>query len=193
MAEAKDGARKPTRADRARSWWADLTEDRAAAARLRRAPTLDAAMLEPATAGLHRRLGGARPGESGPESYVRTALVAAVLAAVREDAPKQGFAQALGLCREGSDQPLFSPVRAIRLRRSRTPDEALDPFRRAVAILGDRADVRDLARCLLDWCDDRDFGGLRTPAERVRIDFAFAYHGAAFAAPADTDSGETVP
>lgn len=180
---SKVEARKKRRADLAHEWWASVREDRGICARLRRAPDIDAIALEAATRDLHRRFGGELP------SYLRTALVAGVLAGVRFDAPRAGFAEALGVPKTGGGTPVMSALRAERLRRARTPEEALDPFRRAVALLGDgRADVRDLACYLIDWCDERLAvgplaDGRRSFADMARIRFAFAYRGAASAAP----------
>lgn len=181
---SKPEAPKKPRADRAYDWWMAIKDDRGICARLRRAPDIDAIALEAATRDLHHRL----EGYASTAAYRRTALVAGVLAGVRSDAPKSGFAKALGVAKAGSDTPLMSAVRAERLRRARTPEEALGPFRRAVALLGNgTADVKDLAQYLIDWCSDHGAAGGRSFADEARIRFAFAYHGANLAAPDDGD------
>ena len=75
----------------ARRWWTSLQPARergyGALARLRRASLIDA-MTEPVTVRLHRELGLAR------QTFSRAALVACVLAHVREDEPRLKVARA---------------------------------------------------------------------------------------------------
>lgn len=153
----------------AAAWWRELQPneetgapgDRAAAARLRRCTTVAEAMQEPETVALLRRLGGGR------REFPSVALLAAVLASVRKDAPKAGVARSLGP--ENPDQvetALMSPLRFRRLLDAEDKDERLAAFRRMVLMLGGTADVHDLAASLLDW------------RERRRIDWTYAYWNA---------------
>lgn len=164
------------------SWWKHLQPretdgrvvrgDRAAIARLKRAASIMEAAAEPATADLYKKLGF-----TDPSNLPRAALLAAVLAHVRKDDPRQPFAEAIGTSRSGVDTTaLISPLRFKRLIAAREPDDLLIAFRRAVAILGKEANVRDLARLLLGFTDERW-------SDISRTRFAFAYHGAALAAP----------
>jgi CRISPR system Cascade subunit CasB len=158
--------------------------DRAALARLRRASSIMEAAVEPATADLYARLGFAR--QTAERDLPRAALVAAVLAHVRANTGAP-IAAAIGTPRGGADsQQKITPLRFKRLVAARTPDELLIAFRRVVAILGDQANVRDLARQLLAFTDPDE-----RQADIARTRFAFAYHGAADFAPGAEPNSET--
>ena len=139
-------------------WWRDLQPnaatgapgDRAAAARLRRCTTVGEAMLEQETATLLRRLSG------DARDLPHVALLAAVLAGVREDAPGTGVARALGP--DDPDHPetaAMSPLRFRRLLEAEEGDDRLTSLRRMVTMLGGTLDVRDLATSVLRWTDRR--------------------------------------
>lgn len=172
--------------DIAADWWRALQDrtpdgqpnrsaDRAARARLRRADgPLTAA--EPAVLRLYRMLGGEGWNDRRMATAVRLALV---LAHVREEirAAEGGFApsfaRALGPTVFGGDDALLKPLRLRALLAAREEVDVVRRFRRAVALAGGRANVRDLARVLILW--DRD---------ETRTRFAFDYFGAGAAAPA---------
>jgi CRISPR system Cascade subunit CasB len=171
------------RAAAARTWWRSLQPaeetgrrgDRATLARLRRAGGLIQAAAEPATVDLFRKLRFERP----ERDLARAALIAAVLAHVRRDDNSETVARSIGTPRGGDGTTaLLTPLRLKRLIAAREPDDLLIGFRRAVAILGDTANVKDLARQLLAWTDPDD-----KKADRARTLFAFDYHGAGQYAP----------
>ncbi|MCV0369521.1 type I-E CRISPR-associated protein Cse2/CasB [Filomicrobium sp.] len=165
------------------AWWRQLQPqdaegrstrgDRAAIARLKRVPNILEAAAEPAAANLYRRVGFTRPSIDLP----RAALLAAVLAHVKKDDPLHPVAEAIGAPRSGDETAaLISPLRFKRIVSAREPDELLIVFRRVVAILGGRADIKNIAAVLLGFTDAR-WGDI------TRTQFAFAYHGASLAAP----------
>lgn len=179
-------------AGKAWGWWKSLQPsddngqrgDRATLARLKRASSILEVMSEPAAAELYRRIGFKHASTDLP----RAALVAAVLAHVRKDDEKHTpFARAIGAPRGGEDsQQLVTPLRFKRLVAARDPDDLLIAFRRAVAILGDKANVFDLARTILAFTDPID-----NRADIARTQVAFAYHGAADYAPQSDASPDT--
>lgn len=178
-------------AGKAWGWWKSLQPgddnglrgDRATLARLKRASSILEAMSEPAGAGLYRRLAFTNAERDGP----RVALIAAVLAHVRDDDRSLPLARAIGAPRGGEDsQQRVTPLRFKRLVAAREPDDMLIAFRRVVAILGDKANVFDLARTLLAFTDPID-----NRADIARTHFAFAYHGAADYAPQSDASPDT--
>ena len=143
----------------AANWWRELQPDpsgrrpgdRAALARLRRCGTVAEAMLDQATIALFRRCGA-----TGPDDLPAIALAAAVLAHVREDAPKLPVARQLGP--DQPDKPETAKLKPLRFRRvmeAATPDERLIALRRMVALAGGRLNVRDLTDALLIWNDRR--------------------------------------
>lgn len=169
------------RAAAARRWWRSLQPDeqtgqrgdRATLARLRRAGSIMETAAEPATADLFGRLKFEHPERNLP----RAALIAAVLAHVRRDDSSKTVARAIGTPRGGDGTTaLLTPLRFKRLIAAREPDDLLISFRRAVAILDDTVNVKDLARQLLAWTDERH-------SDRARTLFAFDYHGAGQYAP----------
>ena len=54
---------------------------------------------------------------------------------------------------------------------AREPEEVLRQFQRILAMLGDTADVQNVAENVLAWLDPSPAG------DRARTRFAFAYHG----------------
>lgn len=140
-------------------WWKTLSEqNRAARARLRRATVSEAACDE-ATLDLCRRLGLGWP------ALPKVARLACVLAHVRENDPRP-FAQAIGRAAAGdADSAALSPLRFRHLLTATEDDDIVRGFRRAVAIAGGRANVRDLFYLLMGWEQDR-----------TRTRFAFDYY-----------------
>lgn len=124
-------------------WWAELKDDRGACAKLRRAGDLTAVLMEASALKLARNLG------ARPDDLPRIALVAGVLAYVKEDAQER-VARALGT---PEDHPLCSALRLRRLLEAPPGEAQLTAFRRALALLGRTANVRDLADSLLAWND----------------------------------------
>ena len=164
-------------------WWADLQDmkeghpnpraDRASRARLRRADPA-AAMIEESVLTLYRRLD---PGAAGfSEKRVRLAVrLALVLAHVRDDEtdrengqPKR-FSRRLGRGSFGDkiEEAVLKPIRFQRLLAARDEDDIIREFRRAVDLAGNTANVRDLARLLINW-----------EREETRTRFAFDYFAA---------------
>jgi CRISPR system Cascade subunit CasB len=149
-------------------WWEDLRDekrgDRGALARLRRAATVFDAATEPATIDLCRKLGLQAQG------LEQAALVAAVLAHVRENVPGKKMARQLG-APDSKTPAVMSWLRFRRLMQFETPDELLTGFRRAIALAKGNANVVDLAGALLNWNDQR------------RREWIYAYHDANIAQP----------
>ena len=181
-------------ADAALKWWKSLGPyerddgskapgDRATLAKLRRCSGVLEPWNERATSELFRKLGlTAR----NTDRLGRVAALASVLACVRDDNGKAKIAVAIGAPAQGdANEALLKPNRFKALVAARSDDEILTAFRRVVAILDRTANVKDLARLILAWNDDE-------AGDRARTRFAFDYHGAGFAAPADdaTDTNQ---
>lgn len=175
--KTEDAAPKPSLAQ---AWWSELqTRDRAGRARLRRAD-LDAAMIDEATLRLFNRLRYRSERDLG-----KVAVLAMVLAAVREDDGKARFARQIGFKRFPKDAskptaeegPALSVLRFKALMAADGEAELARQFRRAVAIAGGKANVRDLEYVLLYWS-----------SERTRRRFVFDYYDAADSAPEPDDA-----
>lgn len=176
------------RAGLATLWWRNLQDtigdapnpraDRAARARLKRCEGGEPfAAADPAVLDLHFRLWG----ETWSEWRMRLTLRAAlVLVHVREEATAgesgyvDRFARSLGPSRLEEDDGVMKTLRFRALLAARDEEDVVRRFRRAVALAGGRANVRDLARVLLDW-----------DADATRTRFAFDYFAAGASVPGD--------
>ncbi|MBT3070570.1 type I-E CRISPR-associated protein Cse2/CasB [Rhodomicrobium sp. Az07] len=180
-AAPKNGATKKNAiGDEARKWWESLQpaksgEDangggnRAALAKLRRCSTWIEAAAERETALLFRRVG------SGNEQRLcRAAVLAAVLAHVRENETTK-IASSVGPQKGDEATAQLSQLRLRRLLTASGDDEILTAFRRLVALKGGKANVADLAEIILNW-----------HREDRRMRFAFDYWQAGEAAPRET-------
>ena len=185
----------------ARDWWTSLQPskledgrqlpgDRATLARLRRAGPLEAAS-EPATMRLFHALSPlweAPTPEAQAAALGRIATMASLLAHVRDDDTKP-LGRALGPPRGAKlDEAILKPLRLARLLGARGDEEIATQLRRAVAMLGGKANVGNLAWLALMW--DQGQRG-----DRVRTLFAFAYHDATDHAPPETagDTADATP
>jgi CRISPR type I-E-associated protein CasB/Cse2 len=146
-------------ADWWRAWVKPDTEKRsgvkrAAAARLRRAQTSIDALMEPATLDLARRLDAFNK----PLLLNRVGILAAVLAHVREeDSTKIGKAAGpLSLTGDALADDGTAILKQGRFRRllQVDNDELIDQMRRLVHLLGNKANVPNLADIILYWEND---------------------------------------
>jgi CRISPR system Cascade subunit CasB len=176
----------------ARLWWKQLQPsktddngysrgDRAALAKLRRCSTWVEATAEPQTNVLFRMLGKQKEAD-----LPRVAVLASVLAHVREDDKSRKVADGIGK-RPGDDntEAILSENRLRRLLTATGDDEILSAFRRLVAIMGRTANVADLADNILYW-DHPETG------DRTRVRFAFNYWKAGSAAPSPAQAPVTL-
>lgn len=145
--------------DAAAAWWYGLQPDpetqrqgdRATLAKLRRCATAAEAMAEPATISLFRRIGASHANDLPP-----IATLAVILAHVREALPEGRVARRLGPdYPEAPETARMSALRFRRLLEAAPGDDQLTAFRRMVALAGGSLPLRDLARSLLDWNDER--------------------------------------
>ena len=134
------------------SWWREMHPDkqsgyrgdRAGIAKLRHAATAMEASMEPAVLGLCRTL------KAAPTDMSQVALIAAVLADLREAASGDSIARVLG---QPEGTPLCSPSRFRRILEAIEPDAQLTAFRRALALLKHKGNLNDLVQSLLEWND----------------------------------------
>jgi CRISPR system Cascade subunit CasB len=161
-----------------------LPGDRATLAKLRRAGPLEAA-CEPTVIRLYDALGFPRDAAVAQHMLPRVAVLASLLANVRDDA-KVKLARSLGPP-PGAKYGEGAALSALRLRRllaARGNDEIAIAFRRALAMVDHKANVGDLAWQVMAW--DRDELG-----DRTRTLFAFDYHNAGEHAPPATADAST--
>ena len=155
--------------------------DRATVARLRRCSHSMELAVEPATAELFGKLRFDHA-KATDQNIATAAVLAGVLAHIRKQAAGS-LARAMG-ARQG-ERAIVSAIRMKRFMAAREPEDVLRQFQRILAMLGDAADVRDVAATVLAWLDPSPVG------DRARTRFAFAYHGATIDDASDLDANET--
>ena len=115
-------------------------------------------------------------------------VLAGVLAHIRKPASRPApdwLARAMGT--KNGDRAVVSAIRMKRFMAARDPEDVLRQFQRVLAMLGDTADVHNVAETVLAWLDP-------TPAgDRARTRFAFAYHGTTLEDADPLDGGATAP
>jgi CRISPR system Cascade subunit CasB len=147
----------------ARAWWLDLNRpsdkggrDRASLAELKRSDDpLDIAFVS-AFGRLRHRLGA-----HSEQALQRAAMIAHVLAHVRED-DRRSMARALGP-QQGGEKSAMSEARFRRLLQARDHPDLKRRLVRAVKMLSGKANVADLAIAIWWWND------------RTRQQWAFRY------------------
>lgn len=135
------------------AWWHGMQPDkktgyrgdRGAIARLRHAGGILEASMQPACIELSRALG------AGFADMSNIALIAAVLADLREDDPAQTIARALG--GQDNESRLCKALRFERILEATEMDAQLTAFRRALALLKHCGHAADLTASLLEWND----------------------------------------
>jgi CRISPR system Cascade subunit CasB len=188
MTDLQQDGKRPSPGSIALRWWDSLRPQSkqeggrkggnpGALARLRRADLAGAAM-EGVTIDLFRSLAPVSK-LSRDVLFERAALIAAVLAHVRENDDSKVAAAAAGE-KISEDQRRMHPLRLRRLLAAQSDADCVIAFCRLVALLGKRVNVADLAESLLEWPD-----AVRGDKRRRR--WAFDYYGAGSAAPENHD------
>jgi len=145
-------------------WWrVSLEQHRGDRAALRRAATINEVLFNPSFHRLRRVMRGTR--WTNPQ---KLALVAALVARIRENRSSATFPSQLGKPESGNDK---SPLSGLRFRRllqvqAHEPEELLQTLSRAVALLGGEANLCNLAESVYWWNDG------------VRRQWAFDYYDA---------------
>jgi CRISPR system Cascade subunit CasB len=123
--------------------------DRAGLARLRRLSVMAALSEEPVLR-LFRMLG-----LRDSARLDRVATLACILAHVRDDTQIR-FGRQIGRARFGdADTAALKPLRFQRLLAASTEEEIATSFRRAVSLLGGKANVADLAAIILSFGNEK--------------------------------------
>lgn len=187
---------KPAQEKTLRDWWRALQPrakdaasvgpfvmlGRADSAKLRRCQEPGDVLLESAFHRLAQRMTTQEPGEGTPrfaDDFTAFALVAGVLAHVKDDANNNmSFAFLLGQTGDG-DRPLLSELRFQRLQTSVDETDFYRQAIRAVKLLNGRADVVTLANDLLAWVWEYRDGHGTKPKERLKVRWASDYYRAA--------------
>ena len=144
------------------TWRKELPKHTAARAELRRAQT----PLDVAQVGFYhvliRRL---REAGYGVNSYSsdRVAVAAALIARIRYHNGRSPFAKQMAELRRGT--PLISKVRLKRILAAEENEDVVRELSSAIRIIGERANIIDLADGVVNWND------------RTRRDWLYKYYG----------------
>ncbi|WP_202980299.1 type I-E CRISPR-associated protein Cse2/CasB [Marinobacter fonticola] len=103
------------------------------------------------------------------------ATVAAVVATIRTHDESRSFAAALGSQKEKTGKPHVSELRFAQLQKSGDADTFLRRCRRAVALLGNQANVMSVADSVLHWHTEKQGYSLERADQRLAVRWATDY------------------
>jgi CRISPR system Cascade subunit CasB len=155
------------------AWWHWLDDNRGERAVLRRASTADDILLTPAFA---KFLEFMPKSWKTPQRLFDSAMVAGLLARVKEDNHKNSFAKALALPKQVGGKAAMSELRFLQLQKSRDPDEFFRRASRAIALLGGSVHILSLADGVLHWLMEHRRVINREPSKRLAVRWATDYY-----------------
>jgi CRISPR system Cascade subunit CasB len=153
-----------------REWWQQLENDKGERATLRRASSLTEVMLSPV---FMRLLWALRNrGYAIGNGNIQLSKIAALagLAARVKTQTDIGLATRMGTPKPGGCSPTFSELRLRRILARDDIEELYTLLRRALALLGDQANLADLAATIWNWApldDKRPYD----PRRRLAYDY----------------------
>lgn len=154
-------------------WWTWLEDNRGDRARLRRVECPDDALL---TAAFSRFLAAMPESWSEPGHLPASALVAAIVAQVKDHHPAASFAKQLATPKEGAEKPRMSELRFQQLQKSHDPAEFFRRLLRAVRILDGNVNILSLTNDILHWMAEYRQGVDRNPQKRLAFCWANDYY-----------------
>jgi len=128
------------------NWWHGLKVDTGGRAALRRAPDITAVVMLPTYQHLHQRLRAAGWHYAWRDDHL--AAAAGLLAHVRA-----ANELSLPVAMSEGEKPAVSPLRFMRLLESPDIDALFSGLRRALPLIGHRADVLQLTTDVVNWGD----------------------------------------
>lgn len=130
-------------------WWEGLKDDKGGRAELRRAHDLTAVALTAAYQRFYRQaLNSGWPEGAAPWQNERLAAIVGLLAHVKFPDDRE-----LAKIMSEGERPAFSPLRFRRLLEAPTLEDVFLSLRRALPIVGHRANLHQVANDLLHWGD----------------------------------------
>lgn len=134
------------------AWWQQLEHDKGERAALRRAASLTEVMLSPSYMRLLRSLRGSDYAISNHNlQLAKIAAIAGLAARVKPPQIEIGLAKQMGTPKPGGSTPAFSELRLRRILACDDIEELYTLLRRALALLGDQANLADLAATIWNW------------------------------------------
>lgn len=152
------------------AWWQQLENDKGERAALRRAASLTEVMLSPAYMRLLRKLRGSDYEISNHNlPLAKIAAIAGLVARIKTQATVS-LAASMGTPKPGCSSPAFSELRLRHILACNDIEELYTLLRRALALLGDQANLADLAATVWNWVlldDKRPYD----PRRRLAYDY----------------------
>ena len=156
-----------------RDWHNWLDANRGDRAQLRRAQSPDDVLLTTAFAHFLQHM----PRRWSEDLAITdAALVAAVLARVRQDDSKTSFAKALASPKVGGTKARMSELRFQQLQKSHTPEDFFKRLCRAVALLGGEVNIPALANDILHWLKENRTAPAIKAQDRLAVRWASDYY-----------------
>lgn len=163
-------------AEKLKSWWSWLDENRGDRAPLRRADNPDDILLTPAFAHFLQQMPSRWAAGEAVLPITDAAMVAAVLSRVKNPDDSKSFAKALASPKEGGSKAVMSELRFQQLQKSRTPEDFFRRVCRAVALLNGKANITDLADSILHWLHEFRTAPASKPQQRLAVKWASEYY-----------------
>lgn len=152
------------------AWWQQLEHDKGERAALRRAASLTEVMLNTTFMRLLRALRNQGYAiDNGNLQLSKIAALAGLAARVKAQTDI-GLAAHMGTPKPGGSTPAFSELRLRRILACDDIEELYTLLRRALALLGDQANLADLAATIWNWApldDKRPYD----PRRRLAYDY----------------------
>lgn len=161
--------------DRLLEWWEWLDENRGDRARLRRVESPDDLLL---TSAFLNFLAKMPEDWSRPSQLPTSALIAAIVAQVKNKVDLPCFAAQLATPQEGGEKPRMSELRFQQLLKSHDPTEFYRRLLRAVRILDFKVNILSIVDDILHWMHEYRKGVDRNPQQRLAFCWASDYYQA---------------
>jgi len=140
---------------------------------LQRCTTLEEIILQPKYYEFYNSFSRCTPKMSKNNRIFALAAIAGLLAHIRHDVRDDPFARQL---RGKGSKPLLSPLRFRQLQEARDWNEFYHRLRRAIQLLGNKANIISLADGVLRWAKEQDHQNFPMMFSRqVMVDWAMDY------------------
>ena len=159
-------------------WYSSLQENLGERAQLRRVADSNDALLTPAFARFRKMMPGYWGVNTNQQGIILSdaAMVASVVARVKEHNNRDSFATSLAKPRETGGNSVMSEMRFQRLQTSQDEQEFFEQICRAIDLLRGRVNIPSLANDVLHWLHEFREGPAINPQNRLAVKWATDYY-----------------
>ncbi len=154
-------------------WWRTLVDNRGARARLRRAGRAEDVLL---TQPFFQFLTRMPASWAAPNKLISSAMVAALLAHVKNHVEANSFAAQLAAPKKGGNKSAVSELRFQQLQKIHDPETFFRRLLRALALVENRVNIFSLTDSALHWMTEYQYGVDREPMKRLAVRWANDYY-----------------